>query len=80
MIYSPFLHAYVFHRVHRPAFPGPGRGPARRLQEGAELPEQLPDATEQGLNTAGWLLDGRAWVPVRSTISTGTPVTASRWA
>ncbi|OGX91803.1 hypothetical protein BEN49_04250 [Hymenobacter coccineus] len=35
--------------------------------------EQLPDATEQGLNTAGWLLEGKAWVPVRSTISTGMP-------
>ncbi|MGI4742632.1 MAG: hypothetical protein ACRYG7_46330 [Janthinobacterium lividum] len=36
--------------------------------------EQLPDATQQGANTAGWLLDGKAWVPQRSSISTGTPV------
>ncbi|MFD1874156.1 hypothetical protein [Hymenobacter bucti] len=39
--------------------------------------EQLPAATQDGNNTAGWLLDGRAWVPVRSTISTGPPVSGS---
>lgn len=36
--------------------------------------EQLPAATQDGHNTAGWLLDGRAWVPASSTISTSSPV------
>lgn len=36
--------------------------------------DRLPAATQEGLNTAGWLLDGRAWVPVRSSISIGEPV------
>jgi hypothetical protein len=39
--------------------------------------EQLPTATQDGNNTAGWLLDGRAWVPVSSTISTGPPISGS---
>lgn len=36
--------------------------------------EQLPGATQEGQQTAGWLLDERAWVPKRSSISTGSPV------
>lgn len=40
-------------------------------------PNGLPKATQEGNNTAGWLLDGRAWVPVRSSISTGPPVNGS---
>jgi hypothetical protein len=39
--------------------------------------EQLPAATQDGNNTAGWLLDGRAWVPASSTISIGPPVSGS---
>lgn len=37
-------------------------------------PNALPDATQEGKNTAGWLLDGKAWVPKTSSISTGRPV------
>lgn len=36
--------------------------------------DRLPAATQEGLNTAGWLLDGQAWVPARSSISIGEPV------
>ena len=37
-------------------------------------PNALPDATQEGKNTAGWLLDGKAWVPKTNSISTGRPV------
>ena len=37
-------------------------------------PNALPDATQEGKNTAGLLLDGKAFVPRRSTISIGPPV------
>ena len=37
-------------------------------------PNALPDATQEGKNTAGVLLDGRAFVPKPSSISTGSPV------
>ena len=36
--------------------------------------QQLPPATQEGKQTAGWLLEDRAWIPKRSTISTGDPV------
>lgn len=36
--------------------------------------DRLPDSTQDGRATAGWLLDGRAQVPARSSISTGPPV------
>lgn len=37
-------------------------------------PNGLPKATQEGKGTAGWLLDGHAWVPASSSISTGPPV------
>lgn len=36
--------------------------------------ERLPGATQEGKQTAGWLVEERAWVPKRSSISTGSPV------
>lgn len=36
--------------------------------------DRLPEATQQGKGTAGWLLDGKAQVPQPSSISTGDPV------
>jgi len=42
-------------------------------KERTEL-DRLPDATQEGRATAGWLLDGKARVPTRSSISTGAPV------
>ena len=41
------------------------------------LLDQLPDANQEGKQTAGWLLDGKAWVPVRSSISIYPPVSGS---
>jgi hypothetical protein len=35
----------------------------------------LPAATQEGKNTGGWLLDGKAYVPARSTLSSDQPVT-----
>ena len=40
-------------------------------------PNALPDATQEGKQTAGFLLNGKAWVPKPSTISTGRPVNGS---
>ncbi|WP_035557857.1 hypothetical protein [Hymenobacter sp. IS2118] len=37
----------------------------------------LPKASQEGKNTAGWLFDGKAWVPKSSSISTGRPVNGS---
>ncbi len=37
-------------------------------------PNGLTKATQEGKNTAGWLFDGRAWVPKSSSISTGPPI------
>lgn len=34
----------------------------------------LPKATREGKNTGGFLLDGKAWVPKASSISTGRPI------
>ena len=42
-------------------------------KEPTEL-ERLPAPSQDGRATAGWLLDGRAQVPARSSISTGPPV------
>ena len=42
-------------------------------KERTEL-DRLPDATREGTATAGWLLNGKARVPKRSSISTGDPV------
>lgn len=42
-------------------------------KEPTEL-DRLPDATQEGKGTAGWLLDGKAQVPTRSSISTSHPV------
>ena len=39
--------------------------------------DQLPDATQEGKGTAGWLVDGKAYVPVRSSISVNPPVNGS---
>ena len=33
--------------------------------------DRLPDATQEGRTTAGWLLDGKAQVPAQSTITNG---------
>ncbi len=42
-------------------------------KEPTEL-DRLPDPSQEGRATAGWLLDGKAQVPARSSISTGPPV------
>ena len=42
-------------------------------KEPTEL-ERLPAPSQDGRATAGWLLDGKAQVPARSSISTGPPV------
>ena len=39
-------------------------------------PNGLPKATQEGKNIGGFLLDGKAWVPKSSSISTGRPVNA----
>ncbi|QNH61594.1 hypothetical protein [Hymenobacter sediminicola] len=45
-------------------------------KEQTEL-EKLPDATQTGTGSAGFLLDGVAWLPEASNLSTGSPSSAS---
>ncbi|RTQ48497.1 hypothetical protein EJV47_16125 [Hymenobacter gummosus] len=40
--------------------------------------EKLPRATQEGKNTAGFLLDGRAWLPSASDLTASGPVGARR--
>ncbi|RTQ48498.1 hypothetical protein EJV47_16130 [Hymenobacter gummosus] len=40
--------------------------------------EKLPKATQEGKNTAGFLLDGRAWLPKGDDLSAG-PTVAAEW-